>query len=152
MGTSTYAILCYGFRIKDKSGDEAEIAIDWLGEENDFGGFLAKLKGIESLNPIDNERYEKDTEYQKRCQEYWNKKDELEKQSEIELVTHCENEYPMYILAVRASVKKANHGEPIELDQSIAALAEWREKLHAFCEQAKIPFEEPRFILCTYRI
>ena len=151
MGTSTYAILCYGFRIKDKNGDEQEIAIDWLGEENDFGGFLAKLEGIGSLDPIDNERYDKDSEYQKRCSDYWDKKEKLEEQSEIELVTHCHNEYPMYILAVRASVKNANHGEPVEFGQSIVAPAEWREKLRAFCERANMPFEEPQFILCSFR-
>lgn len=161
MGISIDAILCYGFRIKDAEGYEEGVTIDWLrqerGEEDeggqmDFDDFLAKLSGLkEPDGGFDEGRYATDPEYKKSWSDYWAKKNKLEDEVGVELVWHCSGDQPMYVLAVKASVQTAWWGEPIELGQSIAAREEWREKLRVFCERAKIQFEEPQFILCSYK-
>lgn len=162
MGVSTDAILCYGFRLKDKEGGEEDIAIDWLrkeqGESDEedgddqmaFEDFLAKLSGLKRPDDhYDKERYDTDSGYNKSWNDYWAKKNKLEKEIGVALVWHCSSECPMYILAAEASVQTASRGNPIELGQSIAVQDEWRQKIRAFCDRANIRFEEPQFILCS---
>lgn len=161
MPVSTDAILCYGFCIKTEEGE----VVNWLRKESsensdgdeddendqmDFGDFLAKLSGLEEPDDdYDSVRYNTDSKYKQAWSDYWAKMHKLEEEIGVTLVQHRSGDYPMYILAAEASVQTASRGYPIELGQSVTAQAEWREKLHAFCERANIQFEEPQFILCS---
>jgi len=156
MGVSTDAILCYGFQFKDEEGREKEGAPEWLideatGEEMMLDDFLARLVGLpEPLEHFDEERYASDPAYKSAWSEHWKRKRALEDEHGVEIVLHCSDSYPMYILAVKASVQTASRGSLIELGQALSVGPEWRETIRSFCERAKIPFEEPQLILCSY--
>ena len=165
MGTTTNAILCYGFRLKDENGEEEDIRLDWLCKsgdrdgcdddecEMDFDDFLAKLIGLASPEPEDQfneERYKNDSVYKKMWTDYFARRRGLSEELGISLVTHCSGEYSRYILAATPSVHEASRDDPVELGQSVTAESEWRETIFRFCEKAGIKFEEPQWILCSY--
>ena len=155
MGQSTDGILCYGFRLRQEDGQEEGITIEWLldetgNEEMDLEDFLAKLCGL--VRPdvhFNKERSDKDPDYKKAWDDYFDTKFALKKEVGVTIVSHGSENCFMQILASTESVKTASRGNPIELGQSIEAQGKWREDIRLFCEKAEIPFEEPQFILCS---
>lgn len=156
MGTSTNAILCYGFCLEDENGESEDFTPSFLvdGEDSvDFEEFLLKLAGLQApYESFNAERFGSDPDYKKKWSDYFAKKREVKGRFGVDLVYHCSGEYPMYILAVSDSVKCARKGNPIELGQSVTKQEEWANLLRGFCERANIEFKEPQFILCSYWI
>jgi hypothetical protein len=161
MGVSTDGILCYGFCLPEEEEitwlraenvEADEESEDSEGEQMDFEDFVAKLEGLKEPDvPFNSGKVPKEWE------KYWDKKSKLVKKVGIDLVTHCSDEYPMYILAISESVHNASRGYPEKLGQKILANAGlpaygiegWRDKLKAFCERAGIEYKDPQWILCS---
>jgi hypothetical protein len=71
--------------------------------------------------------------------------------------THCSGEYPMYFVALRASVVRAWRGRPVDLsNHAILRLGIYRDTriwpglIAEFCRKWDIPHEEPRWYLASY--
>lgn len=66
----------------------------------------------------------------------------------IDLVPHCSNDYPMWVIAVRRTVQRASRGYPATpvmgpvTDDEIAALK-------AFCDETGLTWSEPSWVLCS---
>lgn len=139
MGVSTDAILCYGFSLDTEEG---ELPV-FLSGDIEFDNFVAQLYDL-SMPSCPHKSGDKE------WREYFEKKSELMKQVGIDIVRHCSDGYPMYILAIKESVKTARRGQTVELAQSVSVNTEWREKLMAFCKKANLEFQEPQLILCSW--
>jgi hypothetical protein len=74
----------------------------------------------------------------------------------VEIGTHCSGEYPMYFVAVKATVIRAWRGRPMDLSgrlirtQGIYEEGEWCKLIRDFCARWDIPHEEPRWYLASY--
>ena len=153
MGVSTDAILCYGFLVGDEGGGYE--GLEWLpedqyGEQMGFEEFVAGLYGLakpaEFLDRSVAERFA-----------YYDKKRVLLAGVGVQLVSHCSDQYPMFVLAAKKSWSVANRGLPKELGQwvggkieeALTVQDEWTAQLRDFCEKAGIPFVEPQWILCS---
>lgn len=93
MGTSTDAIIAYGFDI----GEEKPAFLEGV-EDSDLGNYLVKKAGLPEDTP-------------------WQKRAELEKTCPVEIIEHCSGEYPMYFLALRGSKVKASRGFPVNIEE-----------------------------------
>jgi len=80
---------------------------------------------------------------------YWGAKREVLARVNVELVSHCSYEYPMYILGIKESERTAYRGSPEKLGSTIEAKPEWRLTLKDFCDRFDIKFEEPQWILAS---
>ena len=126
MGVSSDAMLYFGFRV----GGEDELP-EWMGEHKHFDDFILVKEGL----PVDLP-YEKRAPVIKKCP--------------AELQLYCAYEYPMYVLAVRGSEHKVYRGDIKEI--SPADLEVHPDKIVAFkawCESADIPYETPKWLLCS---
>lgn len=121
MGVLTDAILCYGVAF------EEDHEFPWSGNEEDDEFWYYNI--ILKYNPLhrlydDDGAYLKDTPYEVKEAEWDNyKKFRDQNPKPYQLVRHCSNEYPMYILAIPSTVKKASRGYPekiysLRVDQS----------------------------------
>lgn len=71
----------------------------------------------------------------------------------VEVVSHCSNEYPKWIAAVKGLVQTAKRGYEEELEMGGVVPSESVAKLRAWFEKWKIPIpagEEPKWWLCSY--
>lgn len=131
MGVSTDGILVFGFEIGEE-GDEP----DFLAEHNgDFEEFLHSVSGL----PRWGEPGHSFAAFR-----------EFEKGFPIELVSHCSYEYPMYILAVNGTKKKASRGYPEVISPEELIISD--EKIEAFkkfCDDYGIEWQEPKWLLCS---
>jgi len=138
MSQSTDAILVFGI---DYGG---EPNFPWRDEDNedlDLETWWAKLNGLS----------EPEVEFSEKTKplfhEYWEKKTELFKACPIEELTHCSGEYPMYILAVKGTEKKASRGYP-EYNVSLEPVDSFT--LIKFCQDHNISMpSKPSWILCS---
>lgn len=113
MGVSTDAILCYGIAF------EEDHEFPWISPDNDAEiWYYEVIKEYVPLHRLydDNGTYLEDTP-QEVQQAEWDHYREFKEQNPMpfEVVRHCSNEYPMYILAVPGTVKKASRGYPKEI-------------------------------------
>lgn len=141
MGQSTDAILCYGFHLSEELGEDEETRREIENFMHEGDEFITLQYGLKE--PSGSGKAE-----EWRC--YYGKKSGVLEKSGVDLVEHCCDEEPMYVLAARGSVQKAARGYPIDLGQSVAIDPSWREKLVAFCELSGIPFREPQLILFSH--
>jgi hypothetical protein len=84
-------------------------------------------------------------------------RDVIEKADNLELednraaiVGHCSHDYRMIIVAVPNTKRVAKRGYPTTIDPASMAVPQERvAELRAFCEAHGIPWQEPRWILCS---
>ena len=152
MSVSTDSILCYGFEV----GDEDEKP-DWMepqgdDEEFDFETFLVSKFSDSIKDPaeFDKADYDSNPETRKQWSDYWAAKRELVKSVNVDLVSHCSGDYPMYVIAVKASITMARRGYPKKLAGDIVVDPGWHKILEDFCEKTGIPMSEPCWVLCSY--
>ncbi|UVD36529.1 hypothetical protein RCXUPER_111 [Rhodobacter phage RcXuper] len=139
MGTSTDAILAYGFDLGEdlsEHGDLARIDEEFDGDEDAF--FEAEL-GIPAYGEPGRPSY-----------------DEIEKLKAtlpVTLIRHCSGDYPMYFLALPGTKREASRGAPeaIEINSlrvstdAVTALMKW-------CEDhgIEVPEEGPHWHIFSY--
>lgn len=132
MGTSTDAILAFGFDLGEELPESLEAAED---EGFDFDEWLAAKLGLPEWREgmTDDER----------TTHYATKRAAIEA-FPVDLITHCSYDCPMYFLAVRGTETSARRGYP----QEVATPEIDPEKLsalRAFCEQNNIEWSEPKW-------
>lgn len=132
MSISTDAILVFGFEIGvENDGDPP----DFLNG-NSFEEFVVGLSGV-TLSE----------DYAVACEQT----KELMSECPAELVRHCSDEYSMYILAVRGTVSLANRGYPAEIDlEKLDIHPDQIYDLENWCEANNIPYEKPKWLLCSF--
>lgn len=95
MGTSTDAIICFGYDL------EEGINLPW-GDHDSIGNWWSYVNGFKPDTDGDNI--------------YFQRRDFLKNYPmPVELVKHCSSNYPMYILAVPGTVKRATRGCPLRI-------------------------------------
>ena len=141
MGTSTNAILAFGF---DLGVEDTEELPEKMLEDNrdideedgfDFNRVAAKMAGIEQPSV----KYEGNEE---AWRAYWKKQSDAAKACPIDLITHCSYDCPMYFLAVRGTKIVANRGFP-ELAVMPPISGDQLQALRDFCARYEIDWQEP---------
>lgn len=123
MGTSTDAILVFGIELEEEHEP-------W-GEEQDEDDWLEK-DGRDILGLQGEKQYE------------------IVNLHPVEIVQHCSYEYPMYVLAIRGTEKRAWRGEPLHITLEELKIPTGNVALlKAFCERHNIEWEEPKWLLCS---
>ncbi|APU88933.1 conserved hypothetical protein [Virus Rctr197k] len=146
MGTSTDALLFYGFEIP---GGENEGTPFWLkkGEEDDgdWEEFVASKLGV----PKPTVEYSEETKPLYHA--YWETKREAVKKLGIEVVMHCHIDAPMYALAVKASAQRAYRGSPVTLGPNALIVdPTWDQQLRDFAQLVGVEMGQPTWILASY--
>lgn len=68
----------------------------------------------------------------------------------VEVVRHCSYDYPMYILAVRGTKKRASRGYLQEIDPASFVIdGEKIAAAKAFAEARGIEWKDPKWFLCS---
>lgn len=158
MGVSTDAILCYGIQVED------EIPLPW-DDFDDFEDWWLDVTGFEPSDDylaIDWDTYsswhrDETHPYRIATNENFESKNAWLKEHPcpIELVRHCSDRYPMYILAIPGTVRQAVRGFPNKASTRFADLRWGRENpnnvLLAFAEKHDIEtVGEPAWWLCSF--
>lgn len=123
MGVSTNAYLIFGFPV----GDEDQKP-DWLDEDEEFDDYVCRNLSVNAS---------------------WEERSSVINACPAQLEYHCSGDYPMYVLAVRGFGYSAWRGDLTEVTsldvdpEKIAAFKAW-------CEENEIPYEEPKWFLCSY--
>lgn len=131
MGVSTNAMLVFGFPVGDE--DEAPEWLEFTDEVEDFDAWLAMKAGLTR----EENTYEARRKIAAACP--------------ADLFTHCSSDYPMYILGVRSAEFRAIRGDPTDIDPeeldldgaTVGLFKKW-------CEANDIPYQEPKWWLCSY--
>ncbi|HEY5851270.1 MAG TPA: hypothetical protein VIT62_10960 [Lysobacter sp.] len=126
MGTSTNAILAFGFDIGEELPDS--LLPEDEDEFFDFEEWLCGRLGLEWSEGRDDD--------------YWLKRRAAIEAFPVDLVAHCSGDYPMYFLAVRGTESTALRGTPQRVQltpPSEAAIICMRE----FCAEHGIEWREP---------
>lgn len=130
MGTSTDAILCLGFPVVDDDYDLPEWARKWM-EESDEDYFDFEAFAVPRLTDEDYSEWSKRI---KDCPAEW--------------VVHCSDSYPMHIIAVRGSIKRAYRGDVEEVETY--PMPDGVQRLRDWCEERGIEFQEPKWLMVSY--
>jgi len=144
MGVSTDAILCWGINLgEDLPWEEKAVELGYeSGSDDEFLAFM--FCGVEKpkeewVEGGENENYSA----------YWKAKREALEEYGVELVGHCSYDYPMYILAMAASVTRASRGCPATIT-NLEEQPGWEERLTDACEKLGLPLDsERKWILCS---
>ena len=136
MGQSTNGLIAFGMKFEE--GEHP----DWFDydEENemDFENHVAKAYGLEQP--------EWDEENQQPYFDYLDKKRELLDEIGVDIENYCSGDYPMYMLVIKDSVKKANRGYPTNIGHiSLEVNNDWVNKLGAFCRGMGVEFDIKQF-------
>lgn len=129
MGVSTDGILVFGFEV----GEEDERP-DFLEGVEDFDEYVDRESGLpewgEHGHSFEDQRAFRD-------------------KYPVDLITHCSYDYPMHILAVRGTKRRASRGYPLEIDPTDLNVPS--EKLEAFKNWAaeRGIQGEPKWLLCS---
>lgn len=125
MGQSTDALIAFGV----DHGEDANFP--W---GDDIEVWWAKRNGIEEPTSP----YEENKE---AYRVYWREKHESMKTCPVELVRHCSQECPMWILAVPGTLRRANRGYPQNIGSSHMVDEDKRVAFVRFCNEHKISLE-----------
>ena len=129
MGTSTDAILVYGFEI----GSEDEPPEFLEAFDGDFDEYLNDISGLPKYGESGH-TFEAQWAWRDSCP--------------ADMTMHCSYDYPMYILAVRGTKTTAYRGYPKEIkslaidEAKVSAFREW-------CEANGIEYQEPKWLLVS---
>lgn len=156
MGTSTNAVLAYGFNLSDgddwlikEVGEYGQPVIDWYDDREEAeDGFVAQAetKLLISLAGF--------TETHWSADGYYDRKIDAEQRLGVGFEHYCHGDYPMYVLA--AHVITVRRGDSLLLDlNELATEPErqgWDAKLDAAVKALGItPTQaKPGWVLCSY--
>jgi hypothetical protein len=146
MSTSTDACLAFGVDM----GEQGEYKFPWDAASDDWEDFeewWAFECGI-TLPDVDYS-----DEAHVTYQAYWKRKSEAIKRCPVEMVRHCSDQCPMYILAVRGTLIEASRGYPVALDGGLEKNIDAKalKAFHAFCKQYGITLPaQPQWLLFSY--
>lgn len=160
MGTSTNAILFYGYPLGDEDSS-FEIPEDW--EE-----VYAKAMGLElppepypsrevprtKANNYDSTPKGYTPEEQTIIDSYsafWKAKRDLIAEKGVKIDSHCSCDYPMYYVHITKAEKNAHRGEEVEITpESLTGEAHWAEQLKDFCKVMGFEVKgEPKWYLVS---
>lgn len=161
MGTSTNAILFYGFTFGEEKPWVEDLESEDSQDEEGWEEAYAKAMGLERpeepfppgvRNPK-TYNYDHTPEEQPvidRYRAFWDAKRKLVEKSGVEIGTHCSCDYPMYYVCVSESELTAHRGDEQEV-KSLDVDEDWDEKLKAFCKTMKIKIgnKKPRWWLVS---
>lgn len=151
MGVSTDGIICYGIKFDEEYGfpwndDDIDIE-DWWRVVSGFapsveiydeqGGYI---NGTRPDGSVIDRYYE---ELRK-----WDKENPLP----VQEVNYCSGDYPLYILAIPGTVKRASRGFPEAFrPEELLFPEDARQALIDFCDKYSIDYEdEPQWYLASY--
>lgn len=138
MGTSTDAILFYGFH-----GDEGE----WEDDEgliiNHWKERLAVLAG--AVKP--SAAFSDATKV--AYVDFWAAEKMAVMNERCEVDVHCSDSCSMPFVCVKDSVTRTSRGDAKEI-KSLETQSWWDEALRSFAEKMGIPWQEPRWWLVSY--
>lgn len=141
MRTSTDAILFYGFEYHNS---EDRLYLPEFEElyEHDIEKMYAAKMGI--VEPKCDYTKELDHLYSA----YWERKRELFKATGLVYGHHCHSEYPAYYIAIKQT--SASRGYPQIVLPDLINKEVDETKLKEFCEVVGIPYQQPKWTLCSY--
>lgn len=169
MGTSTNAVLFYGYAWEDEKSNPWDDE-DMDDEERDNAGWEERYAFRMGVKPPSRPYPEREVprtrengwdstpkdytpEEQGIIDEYcafWKKQRELAAESPVEVGSHCSCECPMPYVCIRASEVTAHRGDAIEI-KSLEAKPEWDAQLKDFCKLMgiKVGNKKPRWWLVS---
>jgi hypothetical protein len=69
----------------------------------------------------------------------------------VGMVLHCSDNCPMGIIALSCTVQRAWRGDPLSVDMSKLAIGPAADKLlKEFCEEHKLEYKQPGWLLFSY--
>lgn len=136
MGTTTDAILFYGFHAGENEWDE------FIGE-GDWKDVFAKVMGHPEPKAVFND----DTKDEHIA--YWKTKGALAEAEPCEVDFHCYGDSPMPYLCVKASKTVTARGDASEI-KSLTVDPTWDEALQIFAKKMGIPWQQPKWWLVSY--
>ena len=154
MGVSTDGQICFGTAFEEGmefpwDSDEYDEDIEgwWICAIHkyrpSFEIYDNKGEYLEGVKPSD----EKINEYYRALRDFKNAHP-----LPVELVRHCSGDYPMYILAIPRTIKKASRGYPEEIKPSeMIVTQDEHDLLIEFCKTHDIEAEAPRWWLSSMR-
>lgn len=127
MGTSTNAILFYGFPILDEDGNESEAARTPEARHN-----LDRIQQI-----VEEADADETEEIAGKFLDGWNS------EAPAIIGDHCSGECPMYYVYARASQTQARRGYPEQIDSKgmDGPHPGWDEDIRKFCESAGLKMQ-----------
>ena len=155
MGTSTNAVLAYGYNLGGsesewavhEAGEYGELNLDWHGEEAEEGfaeaaeaRLLAEIAGF-------TERWGDNPDGK-----YWERHGAAKSRLGVELESYCHSEYPMYLLATKVITVHRGDAEVLDLKALTDTPPEWDERLAAAVAALGITpkQERPGWVLVSY--
>lgn len=155
MGTSTNAILAYGY---DLGGDESEWKVeqageygslprlDWFDPDGDDGFVTAVEEWLLAAAGF--------SETDWRADGYFDRKREAEATVGVKFASYCSGDYPMWIIAAKVITVHRGDVKTLDLDALAREPAEhcWDEKLDAAMRTLGLtPTQDrPKWLLCSY--
>lgn len=147
MGTSTDAILAFGFDLGDPEDGELDKLLE-AGRENDEDEdtfdpdtLLARDAGVQPPTV----EYGEATKH--TFEAYWKAKREAVEAHPLDVISHCSGNCPMYFLAVRGTESRALRGYPESNISLPEVSAESVQAMREFCERYGITFKTPSWCL-----
>lgn len=131
MGTSTDAILFYGFSAEDEGDWDKRLEDDWTDTFAAHKGVLSPDSGNDAFNA------------------YWSKKSQLLAAEPCEIDQHCSGAHPISFVYIAESKITASRGDAKEVG-TIWIGERWRDQLKEFCNLMGIPWQEPKWYLVSY--
>lgn len=132
MGVSTDGILVFGIDF-----DEEFPLYEGREDDLDLDEIILRSANIDRAYYDDYDSYAKNADA------------ELDRAG-VELIYHCLESDPMYILAVRGAVIHARRGYPEEIKpEDLIVTEKQMQKLKDFCDKYKLECSEPKWFLCS---
>jgi hypothetical protein len=143
MGMYATGTICFGLLLDE---DDTEM-LPWEAESFDNGeqDWWQRVNGYMSPFEIYNEDGRLPGVTEEQVSEYWNHLFTWKKENPLpfHLVNYCHCDYPMYILAIRSTVKEGDAGEPRHLGRDDLLLnTEERDVLLTFFDTYGIVVDE----------
>lgn len=130
MGQSTDAYLFYGFNLYD---EEEAGEVPW---------------GEEAYNKVMPDHIDKEGEWPLVMIRHYTGKDLPD---HIKVDYHCCHNAKVWYVCVNKAFHVASRGYAVELsDEELKPDPYWYRQLKQFCEEAKIPWKEPGWVLASY--
>jgi hypothetical protein len=140
MGVDTNAIVFYGFDLGEEEGI-------WQSEDDIEDLIMKKMGYSAPIEPYDNGNESVVALYKN----WWAKKREVLKTLGCEIGCHGSDGYPGYFVAVSSKILTAYRGEPKLVSADFLAITnEDITKLVNFCKLLEIPWQLPKWMLCSY--
>lgn len=143
MGTSTDAIIAYGFDLGAEEDLPEHLSALLCKHEHEVEPALAEDHGLNWPAWQAGGGYAA----------YEAAQNAVLKQIPIDLIAHCSGEYTMYFLAARGSNQKARRGYPQALepaDLNADKFAPAVDAMRAFCDRHGIEWQEPKWHIFSW--